>query len=61
MRPPEWEGEIVQNEDGTFTDVRPGSSLSISDGNIDIQDVKLYQAALDHEEVQALAVKRVAA
>jgi ABC-type polysaccharide/polyol phosphate transport system ATPase subunit len=61
MRPPEWEGEIVQNEDGTFTDVRPGSSLSVSDGNIDIQDVKLYQAALDHEEVQALAVKRVAA
>jgi ABC-2 type transport system ATP-binding protein len=59
MRPPEWEGEIIQDEDGTVTDIRPESCLSVSDSSIEIRDVQLYNSALYPEDVQALAEKKV--
>jgi ABC-type polysaccharide/polyol phosphate transport system ATPase subunit len=61
MRPPEWQGEVVQNEDGTMMDVRPETTLSVKDSNIEIMDLRLYQTELSQEEIQILAAKRITA
>lgn len=60
MRPPEWEGEVVQNEDGSMMDVRPETSLSIQDSNVEIKDLRLYQNELIQEEIQVLATRKIA-
>jgi ABC-2 type transport system ATP-binding protein len=61
MRPREWEGEVVQNEDGTVVEIRPETTFSISDGNLDIKDLRLYPFALSEKQIQELVVSTVAA
>jgi ABC-type polysaccharide/polyol phosphate transport system ATPase subunit len=61
MRPSEWQGEILQDEDGTVKELRPESSLSVTNSNLEIRDLRVYQKALKHHEVQSLYLKRILA
>ena len=51
LRPPQWAGELIEQEDGTIVDARPESTLSIADSNLEIRGARLYRAALSQEEI----------
>jgi ABC-type polysaccharide/polyol phosphate transport system ATPase subunit len=54
MRPLNWPGERVRQPDGTFVDLRPGSTMSVSDAGIELRDIRLYRKPLQAEKIQAL-------
>jgi hypothetical protein len=54
MRPPEWEGELILNEEGIVSDSRPAITMSVSEGSVEIKDLRLYQRALTGQEILAL-------
>jgi ABC-2 type transport system ATP-binding protein/lipopolysaccharide transport system ATP-binding protein len=54
MRPISWTGELVQKEDGTLDESRPISTMSVTEGGIEIKDLRLYQRALTDEEIRAI-------
>jgi hypothetical protein len=54
MRPPNWAGEIIEEEDGTVFDSRPASSMSIEEGGVELRDTRLYPRALSDPEMLAL-------
>jgi ABC-type polysaccharide/polyol phosphate transport system ATPase subunit len=51
MRPQHWVGEILERKDGTKVELRPETTLSIDDSNIEVRDVRLYQAFLTEAEI----------
>jgi ABC-2 type transport system ATP-binding protein len=54
LRPLNWPGELVENPDGTVTDLRPESTMSASDAGLEIRDVRLFTETLNAIEVQRL-------
>jgi ABC-2 type transport system ATP-binding protein len=54
MRPNAWTGELVVQEDGKTTDLRPTSLMWIGEGGIEIKDLRLYKRSLNPEDVQQI-------
>lgn len=55
MRPSSWAGERVINADGSVVDLRPSTSMSITEGGVTIQRLQLYRQALSKDEIAYLA------
>jgi hypothetical protein len=55
IRPPDWVGELVRNEDGTVEDARPDSLISAQQMQVEIKDLRLYRSALGAEELLGLS------
>jgi hypothetical protein len=58
VRPENWVGEIKLNEDGTIVDARP-DQCAVSDSNVEIRGMRLYQAPLRPFEFQDIIRERV--
>jgi ABC-type polysaccharide/polyol phosphate transport system ATPase subunit len=54
MRPSEWTGEVVQGADGSHVDLRPHTSMSVEEGGLELQDLRLYKKELTPLEIQAI-------
>lgn len=54
MRPLNWSGELVEKEDGTIADLRPGSMMAVAEAGIDVCDIRLFQQPLSPEAVAGL-------
>jgi ABC-2 type transport system ATP-binding protein len=54
LRPSIWSGELVEKEDGTLADSRPGASMSISEAGVEIQGMRLYQKALSQASIERI-------
>lgn len=54
IRPREWVGELVQSEDGTLVELRPGDTHHISAAGQEIADMRLYHRVLTAEDLRAL-------
>jgi ABC-type polysaccharide/polyol phosphate transport system ATPase subunit len=55
MRPAEWTGEIIQNEDGSQLESRPESSMNIKDSGVNVADLRLYRTHFNRNDVLGLA------
>jgi ABC-2 type transport system ATP-binding protein/lipopolysaccharide transport system ATP-binding protein len=55
MRPADWGGELVQQEDGSLADQRPLTLLAAPLSGLELADMRLYPRALAPEEIAALA------
>lgn len=51
MRPAAWQGEVIENEDGTQLDSRPVSTLDVADSGLEVRDLRLYPYTLTDEEI----------
>ena len=51
LRPRVWIGEIIHEENGKTKELRPDSFMSISEGGIEIHNLRLYQRGLDQAEI----------
>jgi ABC-2 type transport system ATP-binding protein/lipopolysaccharide transport system ATP-binding protein len=51
MRPASWEGEIIENEDGSRQEFRPESTLDVADSGLEVRDLRLYPYTLTDEEI----------
>jgi hypothetical protein len=54
MRPSEWTGEVIRGADGSHVDLRPHTSMSVQEGGLEIQDLRLYKKELTPLEIQAI-------
>lgn len=54
LRPSIWSGELVEKEDGTLADLRPGASWSISEAGVEIQGMRLYKKALSQASIERI-------
>jgi hypothetical protein len=54
MRPVEWTGEFIENEDGTQVESPVQDRMAVVDSGLEIQDVRLYRKTLRSEEIRAL-------
>lgn len=59
FRPPEWTGELVLGQDGTITDSRPPSSMSVNQAGVEIKDMRLYKRALQPQEIGFIKEKNM--
>ena len=59
MRPSTWMGELIQTEDGTLAESRPVSTMSVSEGGLEMKDLRLYMHSLKQQEVQAVLAEGV--
>ena len=57
LRPANWTGEIVHEENGAIKELKPDSLMWIGEGGIEIQNLRLYQRGLDLAEILQLAEK----
>jgi ABC-type polysaccharide/polyol phosphate transport system ATPase subunit len=51
MRPASWEGELIENEDGSMQESRPSSTMEVIDSGLELCDLRLYPYALTEEEI----------
>lgn len=54
MRPSTWKGEMVRDEDGAMVESSPHTSMSIAEGGLEIQGVRLYRRTLTPDEIRCL-------
>jgi len=54
IRPSLWAGELVEKDDGTLADLRPGATMSIVEAGVSIQNLRLYGVDLPHEAISRL-------
>jgi ABC-2 type transport system ATP-binding protein/lipopolysaccharide transport system ATP-binding protein len=54
MRPTEWAGELIPQDDGTLVDSRPHTTMSIYEAGIQTRDMRLYPIALTQAEIMAI-------
>jgi hypothetical protein len=57
FRPFDWTGELVLGEDGTITDSRPTTSMSVEQAGVEIRDIRLYKRALQIQEIKLIREK----
>jgi lipopolysaccharide transport system ATP-binding protein len=56
IRPREWMGELIQRHDGTFTELHPQTTSSITGSGKEIRDVRLYPVALSPDQIKSMLV-----
>jgi hypothetical protein len=54
MRPSLWAGELVEKDDGTLADLRPGATMSVLYAGVGIRGLRLYKLALSEKEINWL-------
>lgn len=54
MRPSTWKGEFIRDAEGGFVESRPHTTMSIDEGGLDLQAMRLYRRALTGSEIQAI-------
>lgn len=54
FRPSDWAGELVLGQSGMITDSRPTSTMSTDQAGVEIRDMRLYQRALQQQEIQRI-------
>jgi hypothetical protein len=54
IRPAAWAGELVIDEHGMLSDSRPPSMMSAAEAGVEICDLRLYQRALQTQEIMAI-------
>lgn len=54
MRPIEWTGEFVVNEDGTQVESPVQDTMTVADSELEMREVRLYRKTLGAEEIGAL-------
>lgn len=54
MRPGAWQGELIEEADGSLVDSRPASSLELADSGLQARELRFYPYALTDEEVLEL-------
>ncbi len=57
MRPSNWVGERLTTPDGSQVDLRPTTSMAVTEGGLTIQDVRLYRQALSKEDIAVFATQ----
>lgn len=58
FRPPEWVGELIEQEDGTLVDSKPETTLAMSESNGLIRDLRLYQQALSQRDTKHIFAEK---
>lgn len=53
-RPRKWTGEIVQNTDGSTSELVPRATMELAAGGIQIQDLRLYQREIPLKDIKQL-------
>jgi ABC-type polysaccharide/polyol phosphate transport system ATPase subunit len=54
MRPSSWTGDYKRSDDGYMVESRPETTMSIAEGGVEIQDMRLYKKALSADEIQTI-------
>jgi ABC-2 type transport system ATP-binding protein/lipopolysaccharide transport system ATP-binding protein len=57
-RPHEWAGELIEQEDGTLVDSKPENTLAMSESNVSIQDLRLYQQVLSQRDIEHIIAEK---
>lgn len=55
-RPNNWQGERIQNADGSTYSLEPSTTMQLADGGIEIQGLRLYTQAIPSEQVSQLMI-----
>lgn len=55
-RPNNWQGERVQNADGSTYSLEPSTTMQLADGGIEIQGLRLYTQAIPSDQVSQLMI-----
>jgi hypothetical protein len=53
-RPGNWQGEIIQRNNGTSEEHVPGTTMSLVDGGMKIFDLRLYRRSLTQDDILRL-------
>lgn len=61
MRPGGWTGELIKGEDGTVVELRPDSTMALTESNLDIQDMRIYKQVLSPHDIHQLLIDRAKA